>query len=76
MRSMQIFSPDNKVHHAVIRGNGFAKQQTAERVTTVAAPELNVSYNDAKVLSDANTIGESASEITPTQNIPDTRMSS
>ena len=59
--------PNNKIKHAIMRGNAFAKQTTPERMMSVAAPELNVSYNDAKVLSDANAIGESRVEIVPAQ---------
>jgi LPS export ABC transporter protein LptC/lipopolysaccharide transport protein LptA len=59
--------PDNKVRHAVMRGNAFVKQTTPERVMAVAAPELNVSYNDAKVLSNANAVGASRVDLTPTQ---------
>ncbi|MFL6375023.1 MAG: LPS export ABC transporter periplasmic protein LptC [Pyrinomonadaceae bacterium] len=62
--------PDNKVRHAIMRGNAAAKQTTPERVMTVAAPELNVSYNDAKVLSDANAVGGSRVELTPSQSNP------
>ena len=59
---------DNKLRHAIARGNAFAKHVTAERVVTVAGPELNVSYNDSKVLSDANVIGQSRAEMTPVQS--------
>ncbi|MBV9241423.1 MAG: LPS export ABC transporter periplasmic protein LptC [Acidobacteria bacterium] len=57
---------DNKIRHAIMRGNAFAKQTTDQRVMSVAAPELNASYNDSKVLSDANAIGDSRVELTPT----------
>jgi len=65
--------PDNKVKYAVMHGNAFAKQTTPERVMSVAAPELNVTYNDAKVLSLANAVGASRVDITPAQ--PNTRYS-
>jgi lipopolysaccharide export system protein LptA len=61
---------DNKLRHAIMRGNALARQATPERVMSVAAPELNVSYNDAKVLSDANAVGESRAELTPSQPNP------
>ncbi|HTH51798.1 MAG TPA: LptA/OstA family protein, partial [Pyrinomonadaceae bacterium] len=56
---------DNKLRHAIVRGNALAKQ-TTDRTTTVSASEINVSYNDSKVLSDANAIGDSRVEIVPT----------
>jgi lipopolysaccharide export system protein LptA len=59
--------PDSKIRNAVIRGNAFAKQTTTERVTTVAAPELNAFFNDARELQNANAIGQSTVEITPQQ---------
>ncbi|HEV7698775.1 MAG TPA: LPS export ABC transporter periplasmic protein LptC [Pyrinomonadaceae bacterium] len=58
---------DNKLRHAVMRGNAFVKQTSAEKIVTVSGPELNVSYNDAKQLSDANAIGQSSAELTPVQ---------
>jgi LPS export ABC transporter protein LptC/lipopolysaccharide transport protein LptA len=58
---------DNKLKHAVMHGNAYAKQTTPERVMTVAGSELNVTYNDAKVLSTAYAGGGSRVELTPTQ---------
>jgi lipopolysaccharide transport protein LptA len=57
--------PDNKIKHGVARGNAAARQATADRTTTVTAPQLNVSYNDARQLQDANAIGQSTVEIIP-----------
>lgn len=59
---------DNKIKHAVIRGNASAKQVTTERTTLIAAPELNATFNDARQLSNANAIGQSTAELTPTNN--------
>lgn len=59
--------PDNKVKNAVIRGNAYAKQTTTERVTSVAAPELNAFFNDAREMQNANAIGQSTAELTPQQ---------
>ena len=56
---------DNKIKHAVIRGNASAKQVTTERTTSVAAPELNATFNEARQLSNANAIGQSTAELTP-----------
>ena len=61
---------DNKLKHAVMRGNAYAKQATPERVTTVAGPELNVTYNDARILSTANAVGVSRAELTPANANP------
>ena len=58
---------DNKLRHAVARGNAFAKHPTEERLLTIAAPELNLSYNDARVMSDANAVGQSRAEMTALQ---------
>lgn len=59
---------DNKIKHAVIRGNASAKQTTAERTTSIAAPELNATFNDARQLSRANAVGQSTAEVTPVNN--------
>ncbi|MFM9905278.1 MAG: LPS export ABC transporter periplasmic protein LptC [Pyrinomonadaceae bacterium] len=60
------FAPGNKIKDAVVRGNAFARQTTPERTTTVAAPELNAAFNDARQLQDANAVGLSNVEIIPT----------
>lgn len=57
--------PDNQIKHAVIRGNALARQTSVERATTVTAPELNATFNDARHLQDANAVGESSAEIVP-----------
>lgn len=59
---------DNKIKHAVIRGNASARQVTTERTTSIAAPELNATFNDARQLAQANAIGQSTAELTPANN--------
>ncbi len=59
---------DKKIRYAVIRGDGSVKQTTETRVTTITAPELNATYNDASVLQNANTLGQSVAQITPLGN--------
>ena len=59
-----LFS-DNKIKNGLARGNAAARQTTPERTTAVNAPELNVSYNDARQLQDANAVGQSTVEIVP-----------
>ncbi|MGB7200675.1 MAG: LPS export ABC transporter periplasmic protein LptC [Pyrinomonadaceae bacterium] len=59
---------DNKIKHAVIRGNASARQVTAERTTSITAPELNATFNEARQLSNANAIGQSTAEVTPVNN--------
>ncbi len=56
---------DKKIKYAVVRGNGSVKQTTADRTTTIAAPELNATYNDARQLQSANTIGQSNAQLIP-----------
>ncbi|MFN0279666.1 MAG: LPS export ABC transporter periplasmic protein LptC [Pyrinomonadaceae bacterium] len=60
--------PDRKIKNAVIRGNAYARQMTAERTTTIAAPELNASFNESRQLRDANAIGQSNAEIIPNES--------
>ncbi|MEO6050648.1 MAG: LptA/OstA family protein, partial [Pyrinomonadaceae bacterium] len=57
--------PDNKIKDAVIRGNASVRQTTAERVTTIGAPELNAAFNQLRQLQEANAIGQSVVEIVP-----------
>ncbi|MEP6786824.1 MAG: LPS export ABC transporter periplasmic protein LptC [Acidobacteriota bacterium] len=56
---------DNKLKDAVIRGNASVRQTNPERTTTITAPELNASFNDARQLLDANAIGQSNATIVP-----------
>ncbi len=60
--------PDKKIRDAIIRGNASARQTTSDRSTTITAPELNASFNDARQLRDANAIGQSNIEIIPNQS--------
>ncbi len=57
---------DRKVKTAVVRGNAYARKVTDTQTTTVTAPELNADFNDARQLVNANAIGQSTAEITPT----------
>lgn len=59
---------DRKIKGAIIRGNAAARQTTAERTTTVTAPELNAAFNESRHLHDANAIGQSNVEIIPAQS--------
>jgi len=59
-----LFS-DNTLKDAVMRGNASARQTTIENTTTVNAPELNASFNQARQMRDANAIGQSIAEIIP-----------
>jgi LPS export ABC transporter protein LptC len=65
---------DNKIKHAVIRGNASARAVTVERTTSIAAPELNATFNEARHLSKANAIGQSTTEITPANNVSYSRV--
>lgn len=56
---------DNKIKHAVIRGSASVRQVTAERTTSINAPELNATFNESRQLADANAIGQSTAEVTP-----------
>ncbi|CAN5390405.1 hypothetical protein BH10ACI3_BH10ACI3_09350 [soil metagenome] len=56
---------DNKIKDAVVRGNASARKTSPERTTTVSAPELNATFNDARQLQDANAVGQSNVEIIP-----------
>jgi lipopolysaccharide export system protein LptA len=60
---------DKKIRYAVIRGGGSVKQTTENRVTTITAPELNATYNDARVLQNANALGQSVTQIVPIGNV-------
>lgn len=55
--------PDNKLKSGVARGNASARRSASERTTTISAPELNVAYNDARQLQDANAVGQATVEI-------------
>ena len=59
-----LFS-DNKIKSGVARGNASAKRAATEQTITVRGPELNVSYNDARQLQDANAAGQSTVEVVP-----------
>lgn len=65
---------DNKIKHAVIRGNASARQVTAERSTSIAAPELNATFNDARQLARANAIGPSTAEVAPVNSASYSRV--
>ncbi len=58
---------DKKLKYAVVTGNGFVRQTTTERTTSVSAPELNVTFNDNRQLSAATTIGQSTAQLVPNQ---------
>jgi lipopolysaccharide export system protein LptA len=59
---------DKTIRYAVIRGGGSVKQTTETRVTTITASELNAAYNDARVLQNANALGQSVVQIMPIGN--------
>lgn len=56
---------DRKLKYAVIRGNGSARQSTSERVTSIAAPELNATFNNAREMQVAHAIGGSVAQLIP-----------
>ena len=56
---------DKKVKYAVIRGNGLVRQITPARTTTIAAPELNAAFNEARHLQTANAVGQSVTQLVP-----------
>ncbi|MEQ1923274.1 MAG: LptA/OstA family protein, partial [Pyrinomonadaceae bacterium] len=58
---------DRKLKYAVVNGNGFVRQTTPERTTSVSAPNLNVTFNDQRQLSTANTVGQSIAQVVPNQ---------
>ena len=57
--------PANKLKLSTIRGNAYLKQATAERVTEVAASELNAFFNEHQQLLNANATGSSRAVLTP-----------
>ena len=57
--------PDQTVKDAVIRGTASVRQINEERTLNISAPELNVSFGDARRVKNANAIGESSVEIVP-----------
>lgn len=56
---------DNKLRSAVVRGAALARRSAPERTTTVSGGELNISYNDQRVLQDANAVGSAKVEVVP-----------
>ncbi len=62
--SVDLF-PDDKVKAAAVRGNGLVRQESDTRTTTVTAPEINATWNDARQLAAANTVGESVARLEP-----------
>lgn len=62
--SADLYS-SKKVKYAVVRGNGFVRQVTTERTTSVSAPELNVAINEAGDMKSANAIGQSVATLDP-----------
>ena len=66
--------PDRKLKNAIIRGSASARQTTAERISTIYAPELNVAFDVSRQLHDANAIGQSTVEIVPTQSVEYSRV--
>lgn len=58
---------DKKVKFAVVRGNGYVRQATTERTTTITAPELNAAWGENRQLATANTIGQSTAKLDPNQ---------
>ncbi len=59
--------PSKKIKYAVIRGNGYVRQISPERTTTVSAPELNVAMNETGDMKTANTLGQSLATLDPNQ---------
>lgn len=59
--------PSKKVKYAVVSGNGYVRQTTPERTTSVSAPELNVAVNEAGDMKAANTSGQSVATLDPNQ---------
>lgn len=57
--------PSKKIKYAVVRGNGFVKQVTTERTTSVSAPVLNVSIGETGDMRSANTLGQSVATLDP-----------
>lgn len=56
---------DKKIKEAIVRGNAVARQTTAERTTTIAAPELNAAFDESRQIHDTNAVGQSFVEIVP-----------
>lgn len=54
-----------KVRSAAVRGNGFVRQVTTERTTSVSAPELNVTIGESGDMRTANSIGQSVATLDP-----------
>ncbi|MBP7375973.1 MAG: LPS export ABC transporter periplasmic protein LptC [Pyrinomonadaceae bacterium] len=54
-----------KVKYAVVSGNGFVRQISAERTTSISSPELNVSLNEAGDMRTANSLGQSQVTLDP-----------
>jgi LPS export ABC transporter protein LptC len=66
--------PSRKVKEGIARGNASVVQTTNERITTVAAPELNASFNDNGQIRSANAAGQSSVDVAPQQAESYTRI--
>lgn len=54
-----------KLKNVHVKGNGYLKQVSPERVSEVLGPELTAAFNDSQQLSAANARGRSTAVITP-----------
>ncbi|MFN2502343.1 MAG: LPS export ABC transporter periplasmic protein LptC [Pyrinomonadaceae bacterium] len=57
---------NNKLKDAIVRGHASARQTTADRTASIAAPELNAAFAETGDMRDANAIGQSTVEVVPT----------
>ena len=67
--------PDRTLKSAVSQGNAYLKQASAERTTEVSADQIDATFKAGKVLTAANTRGESNAVITPAQAAEYSRVS-
>lgn len=59
--------PNKKIKYAAARGNAYLRQSTPERITDVAAPELNASFNENQHMQKAQAVGASKVNLIPAQ---------
>lgn len=67
--------PNKKIKFARASGNAYLKQSTDDRITEVAAPELNALFNENQQLQSANSAGASNVNLIPAQPEDYTKIS-
>lgn len=57
--------PGKQIKYAVVKGNAYLKQSTADRTTEIYAPELNALFNENQKIQNANALGSSNVNVVP-----------